>query len=263
MHKKAFVAVLFIAVIVLSAVVLLVLTYQGQTPQSPTAYGYRVINTYPHDTAAYTEGLIFHNGTLYESTGGLGTSYLRRVDLQTGNVLQQVDLSSGFYGEGLTLVNDSLVQLTWQNKVGFVYDAQTFGLMGNFSYATQGWGLTFDGNRLIMSDGTANLYFLDPASYAVIGQISVKDGNRSVTNINELEYVNGDVYANIWHTTNLAIINPTNGQIKGWIDLSGLHQPQGPDDVLNGIAYDQNTGRLFVTGKNWPNLYQIELVPKG
>jgi glutaminyl-peptide cyclotransferase len=262
MDKKAVAAILLVVVVVVSAVVLLFFSNQGQPPNSPTIYTYSVINTYPHETAAFTEGLIFNNGTLYESTGEYGTSTLRRVDLQSGNVLQQYNLPNNLYGEGLAAVNGSLVQLTWQNKVGFVYDTKTFELRGNFSYATQGWGLTYDGNKLIMSDGTSNLYFLDATSHQVAWQVTVKDGDRSVTNINELEYVNGDVYANIWHTTQVAIINPSSGQVKGWIDLSGLHQPLGADDVLNGIAYDQNSGRLFVTGKDWPNLYQIELVPK-
>jgi glutamine cyclotransferase len=232
------------------------------TPSTAPIYSYQIINTYPHDTSAFTEGLIFINGALFESTGGFGASYLKRVDLQTGNMLQQTQLSSEYFGEGLASVNGSLVQLTWLNHVGFVYDDGTLGLLGNFSYGREGWGLTYDGSRLIASDGSSNLYFFDPLTYQTMGQVSVKDGNTPVTNLNELEYINGDVYANVWHTQKIAIINPQTGQVKAWIDLTGIYQTptDNPEAVLNGIAYDQNTGRLFVTGKDWPNLYEIRIV---
>jgi glutamine cyclotransferase len=223
-------------------------------------YTYRIISVYPHDTNAFTEGLVFDNGILYESTGE--SSSLRRVDLESGVVQQEVILPAEFFGEGLAVVNDSLVQLTWQNHVGFVYDKVTFDLRGNFTYSTEGWGLTYDNNHLIMSDGTSNLYFLDPTTFQKTGQVSVHDGDTSVTNINELEYVNGDVYANIWLQQKIAIINPQNGQVKGWIDLSGIYQSTDPNAVLNGIAYDSQTNRLYVTGKDWPNLYQITITPK-
>ena len=176
---------------------------------------------------------------MYESTGGYGTSSLRRVNLENGTVQQEFLFPNHYFGEGLTVVNDSLVQLTWQNKTGFVYNKETFGLLGNFSYATEGWGLTYNGNSLIMSDGSSNLYFLDPTTYQKVGQVSVHDGNISVTNINELEYVKGDVYANIWLQQKIAIINPQTGAVKGWIDLNGLYQSNDPNAVLNGIAYDQ------------------------
>jgi glutaminyl-peptide cyclotransferase len=223
-------------------------------------YTYRIISVYPHDTNAFTEGLVFDNGILYESTGE--SSSLRRVDLESGVVQQEVILPAEFFGEGLAVVNDSLVQLTWQNHVGFVYDKVTFDLRGNFTYSTEGWGLTYDNNHLIMSDGTSNLYFLDPTTFQKTGQVSVHDGDTSVTNINELEYVNGDVYANIWLQQKIAIINPQNGQVKGWIDLSGIYQSTDPNAVLNGIAYDSQTNRLYVTGKDWPNIYQITIAPK-
>ena len=226
----------------------------------PTIYGYKIVKIYPHNTTAFTEGLVFDNGILYESTGEF--SSLRRVDLESGVVQQEVILPAEFFGEGLAVVNDSLVQLTWQNHVGFVYDKVTFDLRGNFTYSTEGWGLTYDNNHLIMSDGTSNLYFLDPTTFQKTGQVSVHDGNTSVTNINELEYVNGDVYANIWLQQKIAIINPQNGQVKGWIDLSGIYQSNDPNAVLNGIAYDSQTNRLYVTGKDWPNLYQITITPK-
>ncbi len=159
------------------------------------------------------------------------------------------------------MVNDSLIQLTWQSEIGFIYDKDTFALKGNFSYHTEGWGLTYDGKKLIMSDGTSNLYFLDPTTFQKTGQVSVHDGNASVTEINELEYINGAVYANIWLTQKIAIIEPNTGTVKGWIDLTGIY-PNNENSVLNGIAYDSQTNRLFVTGKNWPNLYQITITSK-
>jgi glutamine cyclotransferase len=237
---------------------------QPQTAPStePTQYTYRILKTYPHDTSAYTEGLLFADGCLYESTGEIGTSTLRRVELATGEVQQQVKLADAFYGEGLALVDGKLFQLTWRNHVGFVYDKETFALLGNFSYSTDGWGLTFDGKDLILSDGTDKLHFLDPASFQLTGQVSVHDGNTTIVDINELEYINGEVYANIWHTQTIAIINPHTGEVKGWIDLSGLYQPKGLDDVLNGIAYDSQSSRLYVTGKDWPSVFEIEIVPK-
>jgi len=232
------------------------------TPQpiiSSVIYTYEIIRVYPHDTNAFTQGLAFDNGILYESTGQL--SSLRRIDLESGVVEQEVILPAEFFGEGLTVVNDSLIQLTWQNHIGFIYDKVTFDLRGNFTYSTEGWGLTYNGSKLIMSDGTSNLYFLDPTTFQKTGQVSVHDGNTSITNINELEYVNGDVYANIWLQQEIAIINPQNGQIKGWIDLSGIYQSNDPNAVLNGIAYDSQTDRLYVTGKDWPKLYQITITP--
>jgi glutaminyl-peptide cyclotransferase len=204
---------------------------------------------------------VYSNGSLYESTGEYGESSLRRVDLQSGKVLQEYNLSSDDFGEGLTAVDGALIQLTWANNVGFVYDENTFTVQRNFSYSDQGWGLTYDGTSLIMSDGSSALTYLNPQTFEDTRQVTVKDGNQSIVNINELEYINGDVYANIWMTNKIAIINPQTGQVKGWIDLSGIYQPTGYDSVLNGIAYDQRTSRLFVTGKNWPNLYEITIKP--
>ena len=235
-------------------------TLDPSTSNGPTSYTYKIVKTYRHDPSAFTEGLVFDNGVLYESTGL--TSSLRRVDLESGNVLQKVSLSEEYFGEGLAVVNDSLVQLTWQNQIGFIYDKSTFSLLGNFSYNTEGWGLTYDGNRLIMSDGSSKLTFLDPITFQKNGQVIVHDGKTSITNINELEYVNGDVYANIWLQQKIAIINPQNGNVKGWINLTGIYQSHNIDDVLNGIAYDSQNNRLFITGKYWPNLYQITITPK-
>lgn len=225
-------------------------------------YTYEIVSTYPHDTKAFTEGLVFHDGRLYESTGGYGESSLRLVKLVTGETLQETKLSSTYFGEGLALVNDSLIQLTWLEKTGFVYNQETFAYLRNFTYTTEGWGLTYDGTKLIMSDGSSTLYFLNPYSYEVTGRVDVKDGSVPVKYLNELEYINGDVYANIFMDQRIAIINPNTGQVKGWIDLSGLYQSNDPNSVLNGIAYDTQNGRLFVTGKNWPFLYQIKIVAK-
>ncbi len=262
MNKIGTIAVLLAVIIGLSGIAVYVLVNQPAPTQLPIYYTYRVLNTYSHDTAAYTEGLVFSGGELFESTGQVGTSSLRRVDPQSGRVLQQYKLEGDLYGEGLAAVDDTLVQLTWRNHVGFVYQKQSLAVEANFSVATEGWGLTYNGTSLILSDGTSTLYFLDPLSHDVTGQVTVRNGDDVVTEINELEYIKGDVYANVWKTTNIAIINPQTGQVKGWVDLSGLHQPTGIDDVLNGIAYNPDTGNLFVTGKNWPSLYQIELVPK-
>ena len=264
MERVTLAAVLVIVAVLFAGVVSIVLLNPEQTPPnsgSPTRYTYHIVKTYPHDTAAFTEGLVFNNGVLYESTGKYGTSSLRQVNLENGGVQQEVLLPNQYFGEGLTVVNGSLVQLTWQNNIGFIYDKETFGLLGNFSYSTEGWGLTYNGSELIMSDGTSNLYFLDPATYQKVGQVSVHDGNTPVTNINELEYVKGDLYANIWLQQKIAIINPQTGMVKGWIDLTGIYQSNNTDNVLNGIAYDTQTDRLFITGKDWPNLYQITITP--
>jgi glutamine cyclotransferase len=237
------------------------------TTHSPVSnYTYRIVNTYPHDRGAFTEGLIFSNGYLYESTGLYGQSSLRKVELTTGKVLQSTLLSAQYFGEGLDLWQDSLIQLTWQTHVGFVYSHDTFTLRRNFNYSTEGWGLTHDASRLIMSDGTSMLYFLDPATFQVTGKIEVKDHGRPVVNLNELEYVNGKIYTNIWQTNGIAIIDPDTGNLESWIDLTGLLSPAQANpvavDVLNGIAYDSGGKRLFVTGKLWPVLFEIELVPK-
>lgn len=264
MQRKSQIAVLAaIAVLVLSiSLIAWHFTQSNRTSDLPVSYNYHVVATYPHDNLAFTQGLDYDNGFLYESTGGFGSSSLRRVNLETGEALQQILLTDNYFGEGLSVVDDSLIQLTWTNGIGFVYDKETLALTRNFSYSTEGWGLTYAGNKLIMSDGSSNLYFLDPDTFQRVSQVTVREGNTTLTEINELEYVNGDVYANIWHQQKIAIINPQTGQVKGWIDLSGIYQPQGLEDVLNGIAYDEANSRLFVTGKNWPNLYHISIIPK-
>jgi glutaminyl-peptide cyclotransferase len=258
-------SVLIIVILVVGASILVFLNSKPRAnPPATTSYTYSVVNTYSHDTNAFTEGLVYSDGGLYESTGLSGASSLRRVDLTTGSVQQEVTLPSQYFGEGITIVNNTIIQLTWQSNIGFIYNKTTFAIIGNFSYPTEGWGLTFNGTHLIMSDGTNNLYFLDPTTFERTGQIQVHDGNKTVVNINELEYVGGDVFANIWQTSTIAIINPQTGQVKGWIDLNGLSSANNSNSeaVLNGIAYDQKNDRLFVTGKDWANLYEIRIMPK-
>ncbi len=264
MKKRVLIAAFLVSVaIVLIAIVLV--SINGQPTNVPTPhYTYTVVHLFPHDANAFTEGLVFEDGFLYESTGLYGnSSTLRRVELETGKTVQVHVLDSQFFGEGITIVNDTLIQLTWQAQKGFVYDKHSFNLLQEFSYSTEGWGLTYDGSRLIMSDGTANLYFLDPVTFQKVGQVEVRDGNVSVTELNELEFVKGDVYANIWREEKIAIINPLTGLIKGWIDLTGIKNStsQDSESVANGIAYDPAGDRLFVTGKLWPHLFEIKLIP--
>jgi glutamine cyclotransferase len=229
---------------------------------TPISYTYEVVNVYPHDPNAFTQGLVIDGGVLYEGTGLTGESSLRRVDLETGDVLQIHELPSNLFGEGITVFGDKVIQLTWQSEIGFVYDKSSFDVLQNFSYPTQGWGITTDGTQLIMSDGSANLYFLNPETFEKTGQVEVHDGNASVTKLNELEYINGEVYANVWLTDKIAIINPNTGQVTGWIDLTGIYTPEtsNSNNVLNGIAYDSENNRLFVTGKRWSQLFQIKLI---
>ena len=230
----------------------------------PVYYTYKIINTYPHDGHAFTQGLVFEEGILYEGTGLRGRSTLRRVELETGNVLKLVPLPAHLFGEGITIYGDKVFQLTWKAHAGFVYDKDSFELLQEFSYPTEGWGLTHDGERLIMSDGTSTLHFLDPDTLEETGQIQVYDNEGPVTRLNELEYIRGEIYANVWQTDRIARIDPRTGQVTGWIDLAGLLSQEDrsqPVDVLNGIAYDGQLDRLFVTGKLWPKLFEIELMP--
>jgi glutaminyl-peptide cyclotransferase len=236
------------------------------TPTSeptPASYTYEIINVYPHDPNAFTQGLVIDEGVMYEGTGLYGESSLRHVDLETGDVLQMHELPGEFFGEGITIFSDKIIQLTWQSQTGFIYDKNSFDVIQNFSYSTEGWGITTDGTQLIMSDGTANLYFLDPETLQTTGQVEVLDGTHPVTRLNELEYINGEVYANVWLTNKIAIINPNTGQVTGWIDLTGIYTPETSDsnNVLNGIAYDQEGDKLFVTGKRWSQLFQINIIP--
>lgn len=234
------------------------------TPYDIPFYTYKVINVYPHDRNAFTQGLVFENGFLYEGTGLRGHSTLRRVELETGNILKTRQIPDQFFGEGITICENRIIQLTWQSNTGFVYDKESFELLQEFNYPTEGWGITYDGKRLIMSDGTSTLHFLDPETFNKIGRITVSDNDGPVSRLNELEYVNGEIYANVWLTDYIARISPDTGRVIGWIDLKGLLSPEDRGevvDVLNGIAYDAANDRLFVTGKFWPKVFEIVLIP--
>jgi glutamine cyclotransferase len=227
-----------------------------------TLHSIRVINVYPHDPDAFTQGLVFHKGYIYEGTGLSGQSSIRKVELKTGRILKSQGLPAEHFGEGITICRNRLIQLTWQSHTGFVYDLQSFRLLQTFSYPTEGWGITYDGNYLIMSDGTAVLRFLDARTYKRVKQIEVRDRGNILPNINELEFIKGEIYANVWGTGYIVRISPRTGQVLGWIDIRDLYRYVGAGrniDVLNGIAYDAKGDRLFVTGKYWPNLFEIRL----
>lgn len=228
-------------------------------------YTYRVVRRYPHDPQAFTQGLVFCGGFLYEGTGLNSGSSLRKVVLESREVLKIRTLPEQYFGEGITIFGERIVQLTWLSNTGFIYDLESFELVGEFHYATQGWGLTHDGERLIMSDGTSTLHFLNPETFEEVGKVEVHDWQRGpVMYLNELEYIEGEVWANVWQTDMIARIDPGTGQVTGWIDLAGLlssEERAGHVDVLNGIAWDAEGERLFVTGKLWPRLFEIEVVP--
>ncbi len=229
---------------------------------SGAKYGYDVVNTWPHDPGAFTQGLIFSDGRFIESTGQEGRSSLRRVEPETGKVLQRVDVPSPFFAEGITLLKGRIFQLTWQHQRGFIYDAESFEKTGEFTYTGEGWGLTTDGESLILSDGSNHIRFLDPEKFQVTKSITVLDGRTPVNELNELEYVQGEIFANIWHDQRIARIDPASGRVTGWIDLTGLLRPNEVADeeaVLNGIAYDAKANRIFVTGKLWPKVFEIRL----
>jgi len=235
---------------------------KSSTIESALTYSYEVVNTWPHDPNAYTQGLIFQDGKLLESTGEVGHSSLRRVELETGKILQKVDVPAPFFAEGITLLKGKIYQLTWQHQRGFIYDAWSFEKLGEFTHFGEGWGLTNDGKFLILSDGTNRIRFLDPDNFQVKKIITVLDRGRPVNQLNELEYVQNEIYANVWHDNRIARIDAETGRVIGWIDLKGLLSPNEVSDeeaVLNGIAYDSATGRLFVTGKLWPKLFEIRL----
>jgi glutamine cyclotransferase len=230
-------------------------------------FGYRIVNTYPHDARAYTQGLLYRDGVLFESTGLNGRSSLRKVRLETGEVLQERTVDAKYFAEGLTDWQNRLIQLTWRSNVAFVYDAATFAPIRTFEYPGEGWGLTNDGARLIMSDGqrAGELRFLDPATFRELSRLTVRDAGLPVANLNELEFVKGDVLANVYQTNRVCRIDLKTGRVTGWIDLSGLLPPadRAGTDVLNGIAYDPRGDRLFVTGKLWPRLFEVRLERSG
>ena len=233
------------------------LSAQTKTP----VYGYTVVNSFPHDPQAFTQGLIVRDGVLYESTGLNGQSSLRKVRLETGEVLQRISVDGRYFAEGMTDWGNRLIQLTYTTKIGFIYDLSTFALQRTFDYSGQGWGLTHDRRRLIMSDGSSALRFLDPETLRETGRVTVKAGDKPIENLNELEWVKGEVFANVWLTDRIAIVAPESGRVTAWLDLAGIRGPvrPGTDDVLNGIAYDAARDRLFVTGKLWPRLFEIRI----
>jgi glutamine cyclotransferase len=249
--------------IVAAAFALAACTTATQAARVPE-YGYEIVHTYRHDPLAYTQGLVYMDGVLYEGTGLEEESTIRKVKLETGEVLQKRDVP-GVFGEGIILWKDRLYELTWRHQIGFIYDAKTFEPRGRFEYPGEGWGLTLDGKRIIMSDGTAQLRFWDPETLKETGRITVTDDGRPVDQLNELEFIKGEVWANVYQTNRIARIDPATGKITGWVDLSGLLKPEDRNDltdVLNGIAYDASGDRVFVTGKRWPKLFEIRVVRK-
>jgi len=251
----------------LSALSLLPAAAHAQTKPPPPLqyYDYTIVRTYPHDPQAFTQGLLFRDGYLYESTGLNGRSSIRKVNLEDGRVLKQKDLPAEYFGEGMTDWKNELISITWQSQKGFVFDLSTFELRRTFTYPGEGWGLARDGRELFMSDGSATVRVLDPATFKEKRRISVTANGVPVQRINELEWIAGELYANLWQSDLIARIDPASGKVVGVIDLSGLLQSQGgagQTDVLNGIAYDAVKKRLFVTGKLWPTLFEIKLVPR-
>ena len=229
----------------------------------PVRYRYTIVNVFPHDDHAYTQGLVFHDGLFFEGTGLEGQSTLRKVELSTGSVVKRHGLESTLFGEGITIFQNKIYQLTWKSKVGFIYDLETFRQEGKFYYNTEGWGLTTMGDKLVMSDGTNKLYIVDPATFAVSKTLEVYDNQSVVVNLNELEFIDGEIWANIYTTDLIARIDPASGKVTGYVDLTGLlsgsERRSDGNDVLNGIAWDEATERIFVTGKNWPKLFQIKV----
>ena len=234
----------------------------ASAPPRVDKYSYDIINIYPHDPAAFTQGLLYHDGVLYESTGLNGQSSLRKVEIQTGRVLNRIDVPAQYFAEGLAMFGGQLFQLTWQTQIGFVYDPGSLQMVKSFNYIGEGWGLTNDGQSLIMSNGTNLISYLDPRTFEVRRVLAVNDESRPIANINELEYIKGQIFANIWQTERIARIDPQSGRLTGWIYLNGLLPAEDkirPVDVLNGIAFDEANDRLFVTGKLWPKLFEIKL----
>jgi glutamine cyclotransferase len=242
----------------------------GQSPRQsraarPPEYTFKLVHVFPHDPTAFTQGLAYRDGFLYEGTGIKGQSSLRKIRLETGEIVQRVDLAPEFFGEGITLLNNEVLQLTWQSQTGFVYSLSDFKLLRRFEYSGEGWGLTTNGREIFMSDGTAQIRVLDPVTLAEKRRFKVRDGGTPIDQLNELEFVEGEIFANVWQTDRIARISPQSGNVVGWIDLKGLLSPvyrRESGAVLNGIAYDADRKRLFVTGKLWPSIFEIQLVPK-
>lgn len=234
----------------------------GHPPEST----FEVVNRFPHDGNAFTQGFAYHGGYFYEGTGRNGKSSVRQVRPETGEIIRRVDLPQEFFGEGITILGGKIFQLTWLAHTGFIYDLNTFRKLGSFTYEGEGWGLATDGRDLFLSDGSSEIRVLDPASFRVKRRIKVRDGKAAVEQLNELEFVEGEIYANVWHSDRIARISPQTGDVVGWINLNGLLGPfyhLDAEAVLNGIAYDSEHKRLFVTGKLWPAVFEIRVVPEG
>ncbi|MCP4449935.1 MAG: glutaminyl-peptide cyclotransferase [Planctomycetes bacterium] len=248
----------------MSLTCLLLCSCTKTSPEGIPVHGYRVVNTYPHDSSSFTQGLIIHEGQLYEGTGNprnRGESHVFKVDLESGRIQKRcVSLPKHQWGEGITILNNRLYQLTYRSKLGYVYDLDSFDVLRTFTYPAEGWGLTHNGTHLIMSDGSATLTFLDPNTLEPVHTVKVMNGQMPQQNLNELEYIDGRIYANIYVSDQIAIIDPEKGQVEAFIDLTGLRNRHPRGDVLNGIAYDTKTGKLYVTGKWWSELYEIEIV---
>jgi len=245
-------------------------TVAGQSPSSrdtqrPPDYTFEVVRQFPHDPTAFTQGITYQDGYFFEGTGRTGKSSLRQVNPETGQVVRRVDLSPDLFGEGVTLLGNKVFQLTWLSHLGFVYDLRDFHLLRTLQYSGEGWGLTTDGHDLFMSDGSSEIRVLDASTFAEKRRIKVRDSGKPVDQLNELEFIEGEIYANVWHSDRIARISPQTGKVLGWIDLTGLlgsfYQPQS-EAVLNGIAYDREGKRLFVTGKLWPKIFEIRVIPK-
>jgi glutaminyl-peptide cyclotransferase len=238
---------------------------KSTAPSDVPTYGYRIVHTYPHDGNAFTQGLEYREGFLYEGTGLYGRSHVRKTELETGKVIQEIPIDSKYFGEGITVFNRQIIELTWTTKLGFVYDQASFRPLRTFTYEGEGWGLANDGQQIYMSDGSPDIRVWDPVTLSEKRRITVRDAGTPVRELNELEWVRGEIFANVWQTDRIARISPADGKVVGWIDLAGIlpsSERTSADAVLNGIAFDPLSGRLFVTGKLWPKLFEIELVPK-
>jgi glutaminyl-peptide cyclotransferase len=257
--RKSVKAIAYIEGKVSTVVTRFIIVY-SDTP--PKRYGYKIIHSYPHDRDAFTQGLFYYDGVLYEGTGQQSGSSLREVELVTGKVRRILNLRSDLFGEGITLFQDKIYQVTWQSKVGFVYERQSFKQINKIYYQSEGWGLTTMKDQIVMSDGSNVLYFYDPESFTIVSRIEVYDNDKKVDSLNELEFINGEIWANIWMTDLIARIDPASGKVIAFVDLKGILNDPNTDtsvNVLNGIAFDKEANRIFVTGKNWPKLFEIRL----
>lgn len=250
--------------LVLPIVLVVVLTGGLAWANEVQHFSFKIVNVYPHEPTAFTQGLVYDGGYLYESTGLYGKSRVNIIDLANKRIVQSISMDERYFGEGLTVKGDQLVQLTYRERLGFVYDKQTLKVTGEFKYPTEGWGITYDGSHLIMSNGSSHLFYLDPETYRRVRSLKVEENSRPVVNINELEYIDGLIFANIWRTNFIVQIDPESGQVVGKVDFDELakrYEDEKGVDVLNGIAYDKKEERLFVTGKLWPEIFEVELVP--